>query len=114
MSTPITVVEDRGQAFIAARVDRVDQGLSSLRERVRDRVGGLRAFNRRLELHIASLEDKIGSLERAAEAARRSSSPSPSTNPWGLWAALAVIALLLAVSWMGWRRTNPVPRFDAE
>ena len=100
MSTAFTVVEDRGQVFVASVVNRIDRTLVGVRARaldLRGRARNLKSDVTLLENQVDTLKDRVDSLEQAAaSASRRDSAPSPSAFPWALVATVFAAALMFA------------------
>lgn len=97
MSTPITVVEDRGQALLAARVQRLEVRDVGFRFRVEDRIDDLKSENAGLESDIAALQNKMNELADRPVAAPLQREPSIWTAVgWGV--AGAVLALLVVLA----------------
>jgi hypothetical protein len=100
MSTPIVIVAERGDRFLAARADHVDRRFERLRARsnheldeARARVGSLLARVGGLESDVGSLREEIASLERSS--AREQGADAPDTSV--LWLLLGLPAG--ALSW---------------
>lgn len=97
MSTPITLVEDRGQALLAARLYRLERRDQALRPRLDNQIDKLSSENAGLESDITALQNKIDKLEDEPVATPPSPEPSMWTAVgWGI--AGAVLALLIVVA----------------
>jgi hypothetical protein len=105
MSTPITGVEDRGQALLAARVERLDSQILRFQPRLRNVIDRRRSENIGLESEIgslqgeiASLETKIDALQRTVTISERESEASDSIPvAWGWGTAVFLLLTLIAV-----------------
>lgn len=111
MSTPITVVEDRGQALLAGRVQRLESRDLSFRFRVEDRINDVVLENAGLESDIATLQNKVEELEaRPAPASRQQQPPRWTQLAWGIAGAVVALLAVLAFGNIGPRlRRKAVP-----
>lgn len=97
MSTPFTVVEDRGQAFLASRVSRLDRQIGQLRPVLDNRTDNVRSENAALGIQIRSLENRIAALEENLTRAARRSAPSSGGRAPMEWIFGGALTALLAV-----------------
>lgn len=99
MSTPITVVEDPGQAFISGQVDQLDRQMTTVRQRLRGRVQGLRARMTGIESDIDGLKDDMMALQARSASAQV---PGPETSGPALLPWLALLAIPAALGARVW------------
>lgn len=109
MSTPFTVVQDRGQALLAGRLQRLERRDMSFRFRMEDRVEDLQKRNAEVESEIQDLQTRLKELEGKPAAATPPQEPSM-WSAVGLGVAGATLALLTLLAFGNF---SPRPRRNA-
>ena len=97
MSTSITVVEDRGQALLAGRIQRLEGRDTGFRFRVEDRIDDLKSTDAGLETDVAALQNKMEELADRPVAAPQPREPSMwAAVGWGIAGAILALLAVLA------------------
>jgi len=97
MSTPVTVVENRGQALLAGRVQRLERRDMAFRFRVEDLIDDLESENVELELQLKALRGEVNTPSKEpAEAAPARNSSMWAGVGWALPGAIVASLALLA------------------